>query len=141
MSLAFFAGSLILAGVGCLIDDRGTAAQFWYYGALLLVVSLGFQHTSRTFLIDPDAGTIRIKERRFMFSTWRRDLPMAGIRVRTGSVGSGGSAYYWIWLEHEGQPRILFLGDLRDQRIQQELAVRLREDLRCPGTSALPPER
>lgn len=139
LSLAFFAGAVVAGGVAFLLPDKELGYQMLPYGGMFFLVSLCFQHYSQSFTIDPDAGTILIEERRLLHVTKRRQLPMAGVRVRTSSAPMGSRRRYWIWLEYEGQPSILFLGNLGDQRQLQDLVVHLRQDLRCPGAFPLPP--
>lgn len=148
ISLAFFAAAVVSGIVGGLLlphpvsmsKDPGIAGQFLGMGVMLFVTSMALQHFSRTFIIDAEAGTIDIEERRLLHFTDRRQLPLAGVRVRTTSTPMGSGRCYWIWLDYENRPSTLFLGNIREQRQLQQLVVRLREDLQLPGTVALPPE-
>lgn len=146
LSLAFFAAAVICGGAGAMVfdhrpfKDQDIAGQLLGVGAMLFVTSLALQHFSRTLVIDAASGKIVIEERRLLHFADRRELPLAGVEVRTRSTIVGFSRCYWIWLEYQNRLSTLFMGNIRDQRQLRQLVVRLREDLRCPGTMVLPPE-
>jgi hypothetical protein len=141
LSVVFFLGGLLLA---CLAwtqkKDIDLVIRIGMQAALLFVVALGLQHTSRTFVIDRRSRILFIRERNFIFFTWEREYLIGELDVRTRSMRNGSGWLYWIWIEPAGEPGVLFEGNLRDQRLLRDLVVQLREDLGCPGTVPLPPE-
>ena len=140
ISVSFFAAAIGISLYGAFVEcPGGTDHRHWIptlvYGVLLSAAAVGLLLRERAFVIDSDAGTLRIVHRGFFGRVFfRRLVALRDVSVRTTSAEAAahfsvGTAH-WIWLDLPDTGRLIFEGPLRSQEIVRERVEQLSADLK-----------
>lgn len=144
VSVLFFAAAVGIVSLGAFVDcAAGPDHEHWIpafaYGVFLSLLAVGFLLSERAFVIDPAAGTLRLRHRGFFGRELdRRELRLGDVDVRTTSAETafpllelGSDRFSWIWLDLPGAKRLRFEGPIRTRERLRERVERLRDDLRA----------